>query len=309
MNSFNVAFNAIMPFVVYMAAGWLSRKLHYTDTEFLTRLNRVVFQMFFPIIMFRNFYNMDVSGGIRFGYVIFAFVLVMAVFWSLFFIIGKTGWIKEKPRKSVVIQGIYRSNAILFALPLCTSVFGDAGTAAASLLLAIIVPTFNILAVIDLEYFSGKTPTASELLKRVLTNPLILGAIAGVIFLLLPFRLPRFIEEPLDAFAGLTTPLALFVLGGSLKFSSFRKNFKVISATLFFKLIAVPALALLLMSFFSFLPAERFAVFSIFATSVAFSSYPMAASMGGDADLAGELVAFSTILSLFTLFGWILLIV
>lgn len=309
MNSFGIAFNAIMPFVVYMAVGWLSRSLGLTDDEFLTRMNRMIFKMFFPLIMFRNFYNMDTSGGIRFGYVVFAFVLLSGLFIALMFIIGKTSIVRENPRKSVVIQGIFRSNAILFALPLCSSVFGDAGAGAAALLLTIIVPAFNILAVVDLEYFSGKTPTAAELIKRIITNPLILGAIAGVIFLLLPFRLPKFIEDPMEAFASLTTPMALFILGGSLKFSSIRRDMNAITMTLVFRLIIVPGIALLLMRLFAFEPAERFAVFAIFGSPVAFSSYPMAASMGGDADLAGEIVAFSTIISLFTLFVWILLIV
>ena len=301
---FSLAFNAVMPFILYMAFGYATVHLFkQTREDFLTKLNSLTFRCFFPILMFNNFYKMDLSGGFRGGFILFSLIAVLSLVALLFLTVGRL--VHEHARTGVIIQAIFRSNSILFALPLSQSVFGEAGVQASSMLVAVIVPLYNILAVIVLEYYNGTRPTAWELLKRILTNPLIMGAIAGCIFLLLKVKLPGFIAKPVGAFADLTTPLSLFILGGMLHFSSFKRNLKVISLSMLFKLILFPALLVLLMLLFDFTGAERFAVFCLFATPVAVSSYTMAANMGGEEELAGHFVAFSTIASLFTIFGWI----
>lgn len=301
---FLLALNAVVPFIFYMAFGYVVvHGFKMTDSDFLTRLNKLVFKCFFPVLMFNNFSKMDFSGGVKGGFILFTAAAVLLLISLLVLTMGF--FVKENARKGVVIQAIFRSNAILFALPLAESVFGDEGILAASLLTAIVVPLYNISAVIVLEYYSGQKPSVKKLLKGIITNPLIMGAIAGTIFLLLKIQLPTCVAKPVNAIADMTTPVSLFILGGTLKLSSFRKDLKVISISMGLKLIVIPAIALVAMLPFAFTPAQRFVVFAVFATPVAVSSFTMAANMGGDADLAGEFVAVSTIASLFTLFVWI----
>ncbi len=304
---FSVALNAVMPFIIYMAFGFSAVHLFkVTDSPFLTKLNRMVFQCFFPVLMFNNFSNMDFSRGINGGFVIFAVAGLMLLLIVLFMTVRV--FVHENARKGVVIQAIFRSNTVLFALPLAESVFGEAGTAAASMLIAVLVPIYNIFAVIILEYYSGKKPSAGKLLKGIITNPLIMGALAGTVFLLLKLQLPAFLAKPVKAFSDLATPLSLFILGGTLKLSSFRRDLRVITVSLSLKLIIIPAIAILAMIPFDFTAVQRFVVFISFATPIAVSSFSMAANMGGDADLAAEFVAVSTVASLFTLFVWIVLL-
>lgn len=304
---FILAVNAVIPFILYMAFGYAT--VHFfkmTDEAFLTKLNTMVFKCFFPVLMFNNFYKMDLSQGFEGSFILFTLAAVLVLVLLLFLTVGRL--VKDHARTGVIIQAVFRSNAILFALPLSESVFGDAGVQASSMLVAVIVPIYNIIAVIVLEYYNGSRPSAWGLLKRVLTNPLIMGAIAGGLFLLLKLSLPSFVSKPVGAVADMTTPLSLFILGGTLHFKAFGGNLKTVSLSMLFKLILIPAILVLLMTLTDFTGAQRFAVFCIFATPVAVSSYTMASNMGGDSELAGQFVAVSTIASLFTIFCWIVLL-
>lgn len=308
MDNFMLAVNAVVPFITYMGIGMLLVKLQFTTTDFLRKLNALVFKAFFPFMMFRNFAGMDLSQGLAFGYVLFSLTALVIVITLTSLAVAKTGLLPERPQRPVIIQALFRSNAILFAMPLAETIAGAAGVQAASFLVAILVPLYNVTAVVVLESYNGARSSLGALLRKIITNPLIIGAIAGVIYLLLPFRFPGFIMKPVNAIADMTTPLALVILGGTLTFTSVKKHAKQLTAVVLFKLIVIPALVMLAMKPFGFPEAQRIAVFVVFATPVAVSSYTMAANMGGDGELAGEIVAITTAASLLTIFLWILVI-
>ena len=172
-------------------------------------------------------------------------------------------------------------------------------------MVTIVVPLYNVMAVIVLEYYRGCRPKLLPLLKKIFTNPLILGALAGGAFTLLGIRVPSVLEAPIHQLSALTTPLALFVLGGTLQFSSIREHLSCLTATLVCKLLVFPAVTLWLSGLLGLQPVERFLLLSVFATPVATASYPMAESMDGDGKLAAEFVAISTVASVATLFFWL----
>ncbi|MBQ9155778.1 MAG: AEC family transporter [Eubacterium sp.] len=306
MEIISIALNAVVPFLVFLTIGYFGRKIGAVEEEFLRKLNRTNFRFFFPFVMFNNLYGIEWSTLSSGGYVLFAVaatLILLLISWLLVPI-----FVKQNARRSVVIQAIYRSNAILFALPVAGSVCGDAGIQKASLLTAFVVPLYNISAVILLEYYRGKKVSPVGILKDVLKNPIIKGAIAGIIFSLLPFELPSCLRSPIAQLAGMATPLALFVLGGTLKFSHARSNIFCLSLVSTIKLVLVPGLMLVIMTLAGFNSVELFSIFCLFATPVATASYPMAQSMGADADLAGEFVVLTTTMSICTLFLWVLVV-
>ncbi|MBQ6036495.1 MAG: AEC family transporter [Lachnospiraceae bacterium] len=306
MENLMIAVNAVVPFIVYLSFGYAARGLKLAEESFLNKLNTVAFKCFFPILMFNNFYTMDLKEGLDPGMIGFMLGFFFLTIVGLFLIVPRVS--KENPRRGVIIQAIFRRNSLLFALPLAQSVFGLTGQTLASVAVAIMVPLYNVVAVIVLEYYRGGKVTAGDLIKRILTNPLIIGALIGLVFILLKIKLPACVEKPIAAFANMTSPLALFILGGTLHFSAIGKNAKAIIAGALFNLVILPALALLLSMPFSFSQAERFVIFVVFATPPAVSSFSMAATMGGDAELAGHLIVVETIASIVTIFLWILLL-
>ncbi len=306
MESFAIATNAVVPFIVYIAMGVIAAKAGWVKEPFLRELNRVLFKVFFPFIMFKNLYDVDFSTLKGADYVLFAFVGTLILIGLVFFLVPV--FEKDNKRKPVIMQVIFRSNAVLFALPLSVSVIGPEAGAKASILIAFLVPLYNVTAVIILEYFRGGKISPGQLLINVLKTPLIVGAIAGAVFNALPITMPQALVEPIDQLAGLVTPMALFVLGGTLRLSNMKKDAPVLVAGTVGKLIVVPSIIVALMIMMKYPPAELFTVFCVFATPVAAASFPMAQSMGADADLAGEYVVVTTITSIVTIFVWIILL-
>ncbi|MBQ2627141.1 MAG: AEC family transporter [Eubacterium sp.] len=320
MESFITAVNTVLPFVLYLAFGYGVKQLGLTDEAFLKKLNRMVFQCFFPVMMFSNVYHIEALDEIRISYVLFALLSLLLLIVLLIILVPR--FVKENPRCGVVIQGIYRSNIVLFALPMTESVFGKEGVGTASVLVAIIVPVYNLAAVIILEMFHQRELAASEgsvsgsaaghvspavLIRNVLTNPLIVGAIVGGVFLWLGIRLPHAIEQPVQAIANMTTPLALFILGGTLRFAAIGPNLKYLVPTLAVKMLLLPLIITIFATQLSMTPVERFVLLVMYGSPTAVSSYAMAENMGGDGELAGQIVVIGTVVSVFTLFGWIFL--
>lgn len=124
---------------------------------------------------FYNVYKADASSLPRPQLMIFGAVSLLLLEVILVLIVPKI--IKENPRRGVIIQAIYRSNFILFGLPLTISVFGDSAASVAAMMVTIVVSIYNITSVIILEMFHGEGKTSmKELLKtwrrtRSLTVP------------------------------------------------------------------------------------------------------------------------------------------
>lgn len=306
MESFLVAVNAVVPFLVYISLGFGVKKLGIVDEGFMGRLNQVVFRVLFPFLMFYNMYQIDPEFVLNVRVLVLGTGLLLGQILVLFVTVPRI--VPGNPQRGVVIQAIYRSNFVLFAIPLTASVFGEENTTLASMMVAIIIPIYNVVAVFVLEYFRGGKMRLPVVLRNVCTNPLILGAMTGLVFFFLQIRLPACIVKPISQFAGMTTPLALFVLGGTLHFSKIRGNAKYLVPALGLKMVLFPMVVLALAVTAGFTPVERFVLFTMFATPVAASSYPMAQNMGGDGELAGEFVVVSTVASIVTIFLWVFLL-
>ena len=306
MENLRVAIGAVMPFIVYIAMGAFARRSGLAKEDLLKQLNGMVFRVFFPFIMFDNLYDVDfgtLEGG---TYVPFAIAATLCLILLAILIVPRLE--KENARRGVMIQAAFRSNTVLYAIPLVQSVYGEAGAVKASILVAFVVPLYNVVSVAVLEFYRGGKIAPLKLLFNILKNPLIMGAIAGVLFNMLPVTMPESLAGPSAQLSAMATPLSLFVLGGTLHLSNMKKNRVPLAVGTFVKLLAVPAVVVLIMSRLSFDPMELFVVFCTFATPVAAASFPMAQSMGGDGDLAGEYVVVTTLTSIVTIFGWILLL-
>ena len=305
MESIFNALNAVIPFLCYMLYGYFFRGIGITDDAFYKKLNKFIFWGLFTVMMFNNMYNMDLSMMPKLSFILFAWGTLGALILLLVLILPRI--CKTKPRCSVIIQGIYRSNVLLFAVPLSESIFGSEGAALGSILVALIVPVYNVSAAILFACFDERNakPSAADIIRKVLVNPLILGTIVGLLFLFLHIPVPKALLTPIGKFASMASPLAIFGLGGTLYFSNIAKNLKYIGFVLVMKLLVVPAVIIALTTLLPFSNVERFLLVAVYATPIAAASFPMAQNMGGDGELAAQLVAISTVASVFTLFLWI----
>jgi len=321
MNSFLFAISAVAPIMIMVAIGYLLKKIKLANADIAKALNRLVFRVFLPCMLFLNVYKMDSIGEIDLGYVAYALIVLLVIFAlgiPCVMLVTKQG-----ARRGVLLQAVFRSNYALIGIPLAQSLFGEEGLAIATLLSAAAIPAFNVLAVISLSVFGDEQKVnVKKILLGIVKNPLILSVLAGVAALGvraffirtgISFRLAdvKPVYTVLGYLSNLATPLALLVLGVQFEFSAVKEMKKEIIFGTLARTVLAPALAIGVAFLFlkeQFSGAHFAAFVAMFATPVAVSSVPMAQEMKGDASLAGQLVVWTTLASALSVFfaSWLL---
>ena len=304
LESFQVAFNAVMPLLLLLGVGWAAVRSGVTDRAFMNRLNTLNFKLFFPFLMFKNVYGAEPENLPTTALMITGAVSLLVLVALLMIVVPRI--VKENPRRGTIIQAIFRSNFIIYGIPLTTFVFGDGKASVCGIMVMIMVSMFNILSVIVLEYFrEGGKVRPGPLLLGIVKNPLLQGCVAGMLCYLLGIKLPVFLKEPVFALGSMASTLALVVLGANLQFAELKKNGRTITTVLLVRLLLLPLVMVPLGWMIGLRGVELFLILMIYGTPVATASYPMAQNMGGDGQLAGQLVFVSTVASLGTIFLFI----
>ena len=304
LESFQVAFNAVMPLLLLLGVGWAAVRSGVTDRAFMNRLNTLNFKLFFPFLMFKNVYGAEPENLPTTALMITGAVSLLVLVALLMIVVPRI--VKENPRRGTIIQAIFRSNFIIYGIPLTTFVFGDGKASVCGIMVMIMVSMFNILSVVVLEYYrDGGKVRPGPLLLGIVKNPLLQGCVAGLLCYLLGIKLPVFLKEPVFALGSMASTLALVVLGANLQFAELKKNGRTITTVLLVRLLLLPLVMVPLGWLIGLRGVELFLILMIYGTPVATASYPMAQNMGGDGQLAGQLVFVSTVASLGTIFLFI----
>ena len=306
MENLLLSLDVVLPLFLMLALGYFLRRISMVDDGSLRIMNNLVFRIFLPVLLFINVYHTDIGTVMNPRLIFFAAACVAGSFLLLLFLVPL--FEKDNCRRGVLIQGIFRSNFILFGLPVTIALCGEENSGVTSMVIAVIIPLFNILAVFALEYFRGGRFRPGKALRGIVTNPLIIASLLGVLMLASGWKLPAVIEKTAEDIAGVATPLALVVLGGSFEFSSVRGRGRQVAAGVLGRLVAVPAVCLPIAAVLGFRGPEMVALMAMLASPTAVSSFTMAQQMNGDAELAGQLVVFGSLFSILTIFLWTFLL-
>lgn len=306
MENLILSFNIVLPIFLILSLGYILKKLKILDELTTKNMNSINFKVFLPLLLFYNVYKTDLSVVFNPKLLIFSIISVILVFLLLFIIIPLLE--KDNRKRGVIIQGIFRSNFVIFGVPVCEALFGQNATGVASMLIAIVVPLFNFLAVICLEIYRGGNINFKKIIKGIITNPLIIASIIGLFFIYFKIKLPTPIEKTINDISKIATPLAFILLGSSFTFSAFSLYIKQLSITILGKLIIVPGIVLYIAALLGFRNIELTCLLSVFASPTAVSSYTMAEQMDGDSILAGQIVVLTSIISIITVFLWIFIL-
>jgi len=301
-----LSFNIVLPIFLILSLGYILKKLKILDELTTKNMNSINFKVFLPLLLFYNVYKTDLSVVFNPKLLIFSIISVILVFLLLFIIIPLLE--KDNRKRGVIIQGIFRSNFVIFGVPVCEALFGQNATGVASMLIAVVVPLFNFLAVICLEIYRGGNINFKKIIKGIITNPLIIASIIGLFFIYFKIKLPTPIEKTINDISKIATPLAFILLGSSFTFSAFSLYIKQLSITILGKLIIVPGIVLYIAALLGFRNIELTCLLSVFASPTAVSSYTMAEQMDGDSILAGQIVVLTSIISIITVFLWIFIL-
>lgn len=324
-NIFFTAMNAIAPILLMILLGFVLRKIGLLSEDFIKRGNNLVFNIFLPAMLFVNVYNINSLSLIQWDFMIYIVIMICLLF-ALGFLpaIFATN---VAQRRGVLLQTIFRSNYAIIGIPVANILGGQAAVSVAALAAAFCIPLYNIFAVIALTVFledkQSNKRSLLKTLKDVFSNPLILSVAVGLLCIVIRnlqtqyfgtvvFSIKNdtpFIYAALDSIQSATTPLALIVLGAQFTFSAVRGLRKEIIVGTLCRTVVAPLLgitsAVLLAKFTRLLSigaTEYPTLIALFGSPVAVSSAIMASAMKNDGQLATQLVLWSSVVSIFTMF-------
>ena len=302
MENLILSFNVIAPLFFLMVIGYVL--VHHTklaDKELCSKANALVFKVFLPCMLFKNIYQSDIRTQIDMELCLFAAGSLLLLFVLLCFLVPKV--VKKENQQGVVIQGIFRSNYVIFGVAVVENMYGPENTVTAAVLSAILVPMYNFLAVIALSVFGERREHDwKKILGNILRNPLIIASVLGILFSYFGIHMPKAAETTLGDLAKLATPIAFLILGGDFDFSQVKGNLRMAGGVIGVKMVVLPLLTIPVMIGMGYRDAELLSALLAYQTPVAVSSYIMAQQAGADEQLAGQLVVFSSAASIMTLF-------
>ena len=306
MENLILSLNVVLPLFITMSLGYFLKYLNMFDNNTLDTMNNITFKSFLPMLLFYNIYKTDLQGVFNLKLMIFSATCVIALYLILYLIVPLIE--KDNKKRGALLQGLFRSNFVIFGIPITESLFGSEKVGVAALLIAVIVPLFNILSVIALETFRGGKPDFRKISIGIIKNPLIIASCLGILTLLLKIKIPTAIEKTISDVSKIATPLSLILLGASFKFDNIKKYLKQTTIAVVGKTILTPCIILPICIMFGYRGVELSTLMIIFAAPTAISSFTMAQQMDSDSDLAGQIVVFTSSFCVVTVFMWIFIL-
>ena len=316
MENLRISFQIIMPLFLYMLVGYIAKKRGLLPKGLNDGINQLMFAMFLPVLMFNTLYKDDLSGFGRAAFIPYAMAGTALSFLFLFTLFT---WLEKNPAKrGALIQGAFRGNSILYGLPIALSIFGEGNTAEIAIVLAAIIPIYNVLSVLVLEV-CGQAAASDDprvqislgsvkwknVVFSICKNPLIHAVILGILANVSGIAFPVYIEKTMNGIAGVVTPMAFVMLGAAFNLSSAMEDKRSILLASVMKLVVNPILFLILPIYWGWSGPVLCAILFSFGTQTSVSLLSMAIAMGCDADLAGEIVVVTSAASIVTMFLWI----
>jgi len=278
---------------------WLKWRGKIND-DFTVKSSYIVFNLALPVLMFAAIVRTDIAQIGNPRLITFAVLMALLSFSVLWF--GSRAFIADKKNLGVFVQGCFRSNLGILGLAFCVTTFAEDGLAVGALLLAVITPLYNILSIYALTHAASEDSQLNwlVLLKGVITNPLIVAILLALPFAYWQIALPDVVMRSIDYLAAMTLPLALICIGGSLSFSALKQTQWLSWVAVIIKLLLMPAIVSILAYATGFRGVELGCLILMFASPTAAASFVMVRTIGGNHTLAANIIALTTLISLFS---------
>lgn len=305
MENLIFSLNATVPIFLLMILGFLLKKLGVIDDVFASKMNKFVFLIPLPVLLFEDLSTVDFAQVWNMKFVLFCFVvtLVCIILAALVSFL----W-HDKSIQGEFIQASYRSSAALLGIAFIQNIYGNAGMA--PLMIIGSVPLYNIMAVIVLSFFKPDRKKLDKevwktTLKGIVTNPIILGIAAGLLWSALRLPLPSILEKTVSDIGAVATPLGLMAMGASFDLKKAFGKVKPAAVASVMKLVLFAAFFLPLAVWMGFRREELVAILVMLSSATTVSCYVMARNMGHEGVLTSSVVMLTTLFSAFTMTGWL----
>lgn len=296
----------IIPIFAVILLGWIARRRGFIPPEFLGPANRLVFYIAIPAMVFRAISKGSLKNNFDpelLGVTIAAIIVFYILAWGLGLLLRI-----DRRRFGTFIQTSFHGNLGYIGLAVAYYFLGNEGFTSASILTGFIMILQNFLAVFVLLFYSDNASahiSPRAMFWKITGNPVILSAMAGILFSLTGFTLPLVAGRTLDIVSGMSLPLALLLIGASLNFSLMKSSFAHVTLASLMKLMLLPGLGLMLYRISGMAPTLYVPGLILLASPSATISYVMAREMNGDADFAVAAISACTLLSSLTFSLWL----
>lgn len=305
MENFLFSLNVTLPIFIIIVIGGLLQRIGLLNEGFTSVADKFVFKVALPVQLFRDIAEMDIRSDFSGKFVLFCMAATTCMF-AATWLIGQL-FLKDKSMVGAFAQAAARGSAAILGIAFVENIYGSSGMTPMMIVAA--VPLFNIYSVIILTVTSaqGKFDGAlvKKLLKGVVTNPIILGIAAGMVWSLAGLPMPVLLSKSVGYIASTATPLALLVLGATFKGREALQKIGPTLAAAFLKLVAIPAAIFPVAIHMGFRGSELVAIMIMLASPTTVTCYIMAKNMGGDDTLSASVVMTATLLSSVTLTLWV----
>ena len=306
MENLIFSLNATLPIFLTMVLGAFFKKIKLMDDAFVAKMNKFVFQAALPMLLFEDLAAVDFLEVWDMKFVAFCFLATLI---SILAIVALSFLLKDKSLQGEFVQASYRSSAAILGIAFIQNIYGNSGMA--PLMIVATVPLYNVMAVVVLSLMKPeREPMSRELLLRTLkgivTNPIILGILAGMLWSLLKLPLPTILHKTVSNIGVLATPLGLMAMGASFQMQQVRQKPAVAAA--FIKLVVLAAIFLPVAVMLGFRTEKLVAILVMLGSATTVSCFIMAKNMGHEGSLTSGTVMLTTLFSAFTLTGWLWLL-
>ena len=308
MENLMFCLNATGPIFLMMVFGLFLRKVGILDEDFANRMNKFVFKIPLPFLLFSDLASVDFSRVWNIKFIVFCFVVTLI---SITISTLVSCLWRDKSIRGEFIQASYRSSAALLGIAFIQNIYGTAGMA--PLMIIGSVPLYNVMAVVVLSFFQPERKALDrevwkKTLKGIMTNPIIIGIVAGLIWSALRIPMPLILNKAVSSIGAVATPMGLMAMGAAFDFKKAMGKVKPAVTAAFIKLIGFVAIFLPLAAYLGFRREELIAILVMLGSATTVSSFVMAKNMGHEGVLSSSVVMLTTLFSAFTLTGWLYLL-
>ncbi|NUN85834.1 AEC family transporter [Coprococcus comes] len=305
MENLIFSLNATIPIFLMMLLGMLFRKLGWMDEVFAAKMNKFVFLVPLPVLLFEQLAPVDFSEVWDIKFILFCFV-VTAISITISTLISLL-W-KDRSIKGEFIQATYRSSAALLGIAFIQNIYGTAGMA--PLMIIGSVPLYNVMAVVVLSFFkpgnnSFDKALVKKTLKGIVTNPIIIGIVAGFVWSALKLPMPLILHKTVSSIGATATPMGLMSMGATFEMKKATSKMKPTLVAVFMKLVGFCAIFLPMAALLGFRNEEMIAILVMLGSATTVSCFVMARNMGHEGTLSSGVIMMTTLLSAFTLTMWL----
>ncbi|MER1947174.1 AEC family transporter [Stutzerimonas stutzeri] len=283
---------ALWPLFALIVAGYFLRLRAFPSEEFWPGAERINYFVLFPALLFSSLATAPLDNP-ALPQLAGAVMLGLGLAWVGLLIAKRLrGW--SVGRFGAITQGVLRFNTYL-GLAAVGSLFGKEGLALAALMLALMVPTVNVMSVWALTAERGVS--VRGLLLPIAKNPLILACLTGALVNLSGLELPGGTDRLLGLLAAASLPLGLLCVGAALKPQELGGEIPALGWNCAVRLLAVPLLAYGVAVVLGLPAMETTILVLFFALPTAPTAYVLTRQLGGDSHLMAGIITLQTLLA------------